>query len=316
MNTIKTIGIVALSSPTIGKRKKRVRDSIAYLKKQGFMVEIGSSVFSQQAYRSADIATRTSDVMNFFMNPKIDCIMSTTGGYNSNDILEFLDYSIIKKNPKWFIGYSDITSLNLALYKQSNIQTINGPMLVDFADDPTIFNRLFASIDSKTNDFTFAEKIWEWERENKRVTPKPQFLPNKKKTCSGKLLAGNLSTFVLLLGTNYIPDTKNSILFLEYDICETEALASLQRMLRQIRQNGIFEKIKGLVIGTLPEKAKSEEASYWGIRDILNEVTKSYDFPVLFNAPFGHLYPSWILINGTTVKIRTLGTDACFETGK
>lgn len=303
MNCISTIGIVALSLPTVGKRAERIHNAISYLEKQGFHLKIGNSVFERQAYRSSDITTRTEDVMRFFRDPDVDCILSTTGGFNSNEILEFLDYPIIQKNPKWFVGYSDCTAPNLALYTKTGMQTVNGPMLVDFQDDPTAFSRLFTTLNTQVMDFTLPSVLCEWGAKHKRQCPILQCLPGKISRADGSLIAGNLSTFVLMLGTPYFPDCADTILFLEYDPCETDGLPSLQRMLWQLRQNGIFKKIKGLVIGTLPFTTQQEEKKAWRLSDVLAEATTGYSFPVIFDAPFGHLYPSWILINGAKVRI-------------
>ncbi len=298
-----SIGIVALSLPTVGPRVERVRSAVSALERLGFRPVLGSSVFQQQSYRSSDIPTRVKDLMGFFSDPSIDCILSTTGGFNSNELLEYMDYSIVRNNPKWFVGYSDLTAVNLALYTKAGLSTVNGPMLVDYADDPSVFDRLFPLLAASSMEFSVPERVWEWEKKNERPNGALRCVPGKSLVADGPVIAGNLSTFALLLGTQYLPDCSKSILFLEYDQCETDGLASLQRMLWQLRQNGLFAKISGLVFGALPFETAKEEKKEWGIADILREVTEGFDFPVVFDAPFGHMYPSWILINGMNVRI-------------
>lgn len=128
-------------------------------------------------------------------------------------------------------------------------------------------------------------------------------LDNKKLKATGKIVVGNLSTFNLLLGTPYLPDFRDKILFLEYDKEEVKSLPSLERVLWKICQNGIFDKISGLVFGLLEPEVQKEETEFQNTQTILKGVTNNYNLPVLYNAQFGHIYPSWVLQNGITVKI-------------
>ena len=304
MPAIKTIGILAPSLPTVGKRAKAIREAMRYLRKEGFLLKIGQSVFQKQAFRSSDIRVRVKDLMDFFADPEVNCILTTTGGYNSNEMLEFLDYSIIRKNPKWLIGYSDVTVLNLGLMAKAGTPTVNGPMLVDHLHDPTALRRLVKSLKVQTNGFPRTRKIWESKGEKQRSAPRMKCLPGKRLQADGRIIAGNLSSFVLLLGTEYMPDLKNALLFLEYDVCEDKGLPSIERMLWQIRQAGIFQEISGLIFGILP-KAVEKETTTLSIEKILQEVTDNVDCPIVFNAPFGHLYPSWILKNNSRAALKT-----------
>lgn len=297
------IGVVALSLPSVGAREKRVESAIDYLRQKGFSLRIGSTVFSEYSYRSASISDRANDLMKMFCDSNVQCILNTTGGFNSNELLDTLDFDLIQKNPKWFVGYSDITAINLALFKKIGLRSVSGPMLVDYADDPTVFDRLFQCLESERSNFSLPEYLHEWDRASMRACPKMQCLSAKAPRCEGKLISGNLSTFMLLAGTPYFPDCAGAILMLEYDVCEDFGLASVQRMLRQLRQTGVFDRIAGLVLGVLPAKTHLEEQDEWNLRDILDEVTAGYQFPVIFDAPFGHVYPSWILINGTRLGI-------------
>ena len=101
-----SIGIVALSLPSAGPRRQRVKRAIGYLESAGLKVKIGKTVYASQNYRSADIRGRVEDLMSMFTDPDIGLILNTTGGYNSNELLEYLDYKTIGKNRKWFASFT------------------------------------------------------------------------------------------------------------------------------------------------------------------------------------------------------------------
>jgi muramoyltetrapeptide carboxypeptidase len=285
-----TIGIIGLSQTlkNDSESENSVTNFIQNLKSQGHELIVGKTVFSKFGYKTASIEDRLSDLHQMFLDPKIEIILNNTGGYSSNELLEFIDYDLIKKNPKIFVGYSDITAINLALYTKTGLQTINGPMVVDFDWYKNCYKDLFDYFEGKKSELQ-SDQI--------------KYLANKKLEAKGEIIAGNLSTFNLLLGTKYLPDFKNKVLFLEYDKEESKALPSLERMLWQIRQNGIFDKINGLVFGLLEPEVQKEETEFQNIKSILESVTQNYTFPVLYNAQFGHIYPSWVLQNGRKVEI-------------
>jgi len=246
-----------------------------------------------------------------FLNPKVEVIFNTLGGYNSNEILEFIDYDLIKKHPKPFIGYSDITALNLALYKKSNLATINSYFVKDLHLVKNWENQIEQAIVKDTFELKNQDSYKVSYSKEVLKTPKIKFLEGKKETASGKVLAANLSTFNLLLGTDYMPNLDGHILFLEYDKEEEMAMPSLERMLWQIRQNGIFDKIDGLVFGLLEPRAKQQEKLPQTIKQILQDVTEDYNFLVAFDAQFGHVYPSFVLKNGdkTTIDFSSFNLD-------
>lgn len=302
----KTIGVVGLSlpinfNPTI---QKNIQQNLKNLKLSGYDLVLGQTVESSFGYKSSTIRSRVNDLHQMFLNPEVEMIFNTLGGYNSNEILEFIDYDLVKKQPKPFIGYSDITALNLALYKKSNLATINGYFIKDLHLVKNWQNQIEQAILKDT--FNFENESFYQVSYSKKVFKIPviKFLNGKKGTASGKILAANLSTFNLLLGTDYMPNLDGHILFLEYDKEEEMAMPSLERMLWQIRQNGVFKSINGLVFGILEPKAKEQEKLPQSIGNILQDVTQGYNFLVAYNAQFGHIYPSFVLKNGAKVLIK------------
>lgn len=302
------IGAVGLASPVEGFRREAVEQTIRLLREKGFSVKVGETVFANAGYKTASAKERIGDLESMFRDPDVNLIMNLTGGYNSNDLLEDLDYDMIQKNPKWFAGYSDITALNLALYTKARLNTVNGPMLVDSAFDPQSLQRLFSSLQKGATEFSQPETQWsscfaEKEKTEAKLGP-IQRLPNKKESAEGKIIAGNLSTFNLLLGTPYMPREKDTVFFLEYDKEEAKGLPAIERMLRQLRVAGMFDTASALVFGAVEEVVQKEEDANDNLLRILSDVTEGYDFPVLCNAGFGHKYPSWPLINGQKIGIQ------------
>ena len=302
------IGAVGLAAPVEGFRREAVEQTIHLLQEKGFSVKVGDTVFGNAGYKTAPAKERIRDLENMFRDPDVNLIINLTGGYNSNDLLQDLDYDMIQKNPKWFVGYSDITAVNLALYTRARLHTVNGQMLVDTAFDPQSLHRLFSSLAKGTSEFSQPEKLWTSrfeEKEKTEATLGPvQRLPNKKESAAGKIIAGNLSTFNLLLGTPYMPQEKDAVFFLEYDKEEAHGLPAIERMLRQIQLARMFDEARALVFGALEGAVQKEEDGHDHLLRILSDVTEGCDFPVVFNAGFGHSYPSWPLINGQKVSIQ------------
>lgn len=303
------IGIVAPSCPLWKKVRPDLRRAVRRLRQQGIGVKLGRTVAASGGMRAGSIEKRVADIHAMFADKSVDAIVSLTGGFNANELLKSLDLDLIRRNRKPFVGYSDITSLILPLFVRCGIPAVHGPMLADAWHDPSALDRLLSFLRDGTFVFDRPAMLWEGRGEPRRRTPSIRALPGKKKTASGPIIAGNLSTFNLLLGTPYMPSLKGAILFLEYDKEEAHALPSLQRLLWQVRQSGAFDVISALVFGTLQQVVRKEETPRLTIRSILKEVTDGYRFPVLFDAPFGHIYPSWILpigkrirIDGTTIR--------------
>ena len=312
-NKMFSVGLVSLSLPTSDGtpeniREKRVRAGIDYLIGSGFSVEIGKTVFPEKpyGYKAASIQDRVDDIHAMFSNPNVNLIMNTIGGYNCNEILEFLDYDLIRRNPKFFVGFSDITAANLALFTKADIKTVNGSHITYYLHDKNSFLDLLCTLNNEKQELLCERFIWEGDLTKTLREPGGiKFIGGKNPVAGGWAIGGNLSTFCLMLGTQYLPDFSGSILFLEYDKEEATCLPSLERLMWQIRQNGILGKIKALVFGQLQKDVLKEETETDNLERILTDVTKGYNFPVLFNTTFGHIYPSWQIINGAVIKLST-----------
>jgi muramoyltetrapeptide carboxypeptidase len=152
MNGI-SIGVIAPSLPSAGIRREKVLRAIDYLKSScGCTITLGTSALAQLGYKSSTAQTRATDLRNFLLDPKIDLIIATTGGYNSNEILCYLDLDTLPQNKKLFVGYSDCTALSMALESRRICTTVSGPMLVDFVSYPECFETFFHLLETGTAD--------------------------------------------------------------------------------------------------------------------------------------------------------------------
>jgi muramoyltetrapeptide carboxypeptidase len=297
-----SIAVIGLSSSLDRTRLAWVRQCLSHLKACGHEVRVMKSAFSNSGYKSASRKQRVRDLHAAFQDPEVTMIINTTGGFNSNEILGYLDYELIQGHPKYFVGYSDITAVNLALYHRSSLQTVNGPMLVDYGSDPHAFSRLFTFLDSKEHTYMNAAYRWETGKNPERASPL-SCIKGGSDERSGTCIVGNVSTLCLLLGTPYCPSFDGAVLFLEYDKEEAHGLPSIERMMWQLKHAGILDRINGLIFGQLEKSVLSEEDKQNNLTRILLQVTDGLDYPVFLNASFGHVYPSWILVNGAEICI-------------
>ncbi|HEV7454918.1 MAG TPA: S66 peptidase family protein, partial [Candidatus Saccharimonadales bacterium] len=251
------------------------------------------------------------DINAFFKDPAIHAILSSTGGYNANSLLRLLDYESIEKNPKIFCGYSDITALNVAITAKAHLVTFNGPtVLPSFGEygGPLPFtveqfkhvlcDALPAGLLPSPSDFS-DENLW-WEKEDDRPRRmKPASPPHViyGGRVKGVLLGGNLETLTMLGGTDYMPDFKGSILFLEEMGGSTD---SIERNLTYLEQLGIFDKIAGLIYG---RSYQLEDDEVRPLDTILSEFATRYGLPTVANIDCGHTGPMLTMPLGVSAEL-------------
>lgn len=307
LRTIKTIGIVSPSSPV---KRDWLSSAITLLSQRGYAVKLGRSVFARDAYRAGRIDVRARDILEMFEDRAVDLVLASTGGYNANALLEYLPIKRLARKQKWFVGFSDVTVLTTALYAAGSSRSVYGPNATYCCWDQDGLLRTLEYLEEieqgrKAPDRRLCnrEVIWEWGDKFKRASPRLNRLPGKRGRATGRAFAANLSTLCLMLGTKYLPSFKNAVLFIEYDKEESMALPSMERMLWQLRQSGVFDRVVALIVGELQYGVAQEQTRKRGIEQILSEVTAAYKFPVLYRAQFGHIFPSWSVINGERVSI-------------
>lgn len=227
-----------------------------YFENEGYNVKIYPNAKNQKDYLAGTDEERLGDLIEAFENESINAILTSRGGYGALRILDKIDYEVIKNNPKIFCGYSDITAYHIAIYKKTGLVTFHAPFaLFDFGADKIdkYTERNFFNILGENVLNLPLENVFEYTCINSGYV-------------KGELLGGNLCTLVSLLGTPFEPDFQDKILFLE-DV--NEPLYKIDRMLSQLKLAGVFNKVKGLLVGKF---STIEENFFLRAKNLLNEL--------------------------------------------
>lgn len=292
-----TIGIVSPASPQ--RDQDRLTRSISVLEGLGFRIVVGDSCTSRFGnYLAGTDELRARELERMFADPNIDAIFCARGGYGSARLLDMIDWSIIANNPKIFVGFSDITALQMAMLQRTGLVTYSGALpSVDMADgfDPLSAASFWSAL-SNTAPHGIIEQ------------PEPLHII-KHGTASGMLVGGNLSVFVTLLGTSYLPPVDGCILLLE-DI--GEETYRIDRMLNHLRLCGVLEQIGGLIFGQWTQASVRESNTPpRDVNEVLAEYARYVKGPVLSNFMYGHVTPKMTVGMGRMVKIERASVLVC-----
>lgn len=275
-----TIAILATARKNIDDNLKPALD---LLHNWGLEAVIGSSIGLDDNQLAGTDAQRAADFQAQLDNPNIKAIWCVRGGYGTIRMIDLLDFTRFKENPKWIIGFSDVTVLHNHL-NTMGFKSIHGIMPISVPKaSPQAIESLRKSL--------FGEKI------TYEIDP---FVMNRFGTASGELVGGNLSILYSVLGSPSAIDCTDKILFLE-DL--DEYLYHIDRMMMNLKRNGCLESIKGIVVGSMT-KMKDNDIP-WGKNalEIIADVTQKYNIPVLYNFPAGHIQDNRALIMGSKVTI-------------
>lgn len=265
----------------------------------GLKVKLGQTVFQRDGYCAGCSAERAADLNQMFKDPEIKAIFELRGGWGSNQILDKIDYRLIKQHPKILMGYSDITSLLLAIQAKTGLVTFHGPLFFDaipafsaqylkdvlFAGKAEVFKN---PVDASEDDLTHTEN---------RI----QTITGG--TATGRFLGGNLTTLTSMLGSNYLPHFKGAILFVE-DVGEN--VYQIDRMLTQLQMAGVLSQISGFVFGTCKDCSVGEGTTTYGsltLMQVLNRHLKPLHIPAWYGAMIGHDSKVFTVPEGTPVRI-------------
>lgn len=279
-----TIGIVA---PSYTMEEADFNRAVTFLQKMGYNVKIAPSCKLRYKLYAGSDKQRAKDINNFFADDSVDAILCMRGGNGASRLLELLDYDLIAKNPKLFIGYSDITALHIALYQKSNITSVHGAMLTSFT--------------SKINQYT-ADQFFDGIR---RSTPIGEIeLPKDRELetmvsgkAEGPLIGGNLSVIASLVGTEYELKGDHCILLIEE---LDESASTIDRMLTQLQLNGLFDRVDGVIFGDF-----TDCPAYEGItaKTVIHDFVAKIGKPVIWGVPCGHSGINMFMPLGTHVRM-------------
>lgn len=300
------IRVISLSK-SLGIVSQEIQDiAINQLQKMGLVVTFSENSSKRDEFDSASVEERIEDIHRAFLDRNVKAIITSIGGYNSNQLLSSLRYDLIQDNTKILCGYSDISALSNAIYKKTGLVTYSGPHFSSFGMKKGIkytidyFKKcLFDDTPySILPSSDWSDDEWYLNQEDRHFIGNRGYLVVNEGNFTGKLIGGNLCTFSLLRGTEYMPDFKESILFLEEDDSSTPEV--FDRQLESIIQQPHFSKLKGILLGRFQKKSNISDDL---LLRILSTKRKLAGVPIIANLDFGHTTPQLTLPIGGVLQV-------------
>jgi muramoyltetrapeptide carboxypeptidase len=258
------------------------------LKNMGFSVVLGETLTKKYGYLAGTDEERAKELMNFFSDPSVDGIITMRGGWGCARLLDILDYDVIRENPKFFMGFSDITSLLIAFYIKSGLVTFHGLVGVntwnEFSTD--IFNRVACVGENCTLPI--------------EGDLSKSFMQINEGVATGKLIGGNLSVISGVVGSPYFELPHDSILFLE----ETnEEPYVVDRLLTHLKVANVYDRVKGVIFGHCSKCLAENPNESMPTIEVIKEHFSTLKIPVSYGSPIGHIASKWTLPVGIEVEM-------------
>ncbi len=280
-----TIGITC---PAGYMAKEKAQTCINTLQDWGFEVMVGKTLGSRSKnYFSGTDDDRRDELQAMLDDERINAILFGRGGYGMGRIIDHLDFSKFKKNPKWLIGFSDITVLHCHLNRRLKIAALHAPMAAAFNDGGNkneFIGSLHKAITGKKARYQCAANPY-----------------NKQGSINAELVGGNLSLIAHLCGTPSALITKNKILFIE-DV--GEYIYNTDRLLYQLKRNGQFEGLAGLIVGGFTDMKDTERPFGKKVYEVISDIVKEYHYPVCFGFPVSHEKENYALKVGAQYALK------------
>lgn len=278
-------------------------ESIAFFKTHGFEMEVSNDWMSNPK----DIDLKIDAIHQAFTDPSTDIILCSFGGFLSVNIIDQLDYDLIKQNAKPFFGFSDITVLLNAISLKTGITTYYGPLFLSFLSS---FHREFTleyfnkAINwSETYSLKTSETIVDYDDRNESTVRHNGNWIIQEGQAEGEVVGGHIPTFNLLQGTEFFPDLSEKILLLEMnELDEGNSEWVLNRLIKSLQLQKGFKNIRGLLIGAFHSKCNMSEEK---LRFAINHVFQDFHIPIIANCNFGQILPIWSIPIGGRIKLET-----------
>lgn len=263
-------------------------------KKMGLKLVFGKHIEECDAFSSSSIQSRIEDLHWAFQDPTIKGIFTMIGGFNSNQLLPYIDWDLISKNPKVFYGYSDITALQNAILAKTGLVTYSGPHYSTFGQE-LYFDYIWDYCEKCLflNDpieilpsHAWSDDFWYLDQKDRIEIPNKGFYVINEGEASGTIIGGNLITLKMLQGTEYFPNFNNTILFLEDDY---ESLPHhFDRNLQSLISASNFKEVKALVLGRFQNKSLMTKEK---LQKIIASKKELQNIPIIADVDFGHTSP-------------------------
>ena len=289
-NTLQKGDTIAIVSTARKLKKEELRPALKILESWGLKAVLGKTIGAEENQFAGNEELRAEDFQQMLDNPNIKAIWCARGGYGTVKMIDMLDFSAFQKNPKWIIGYSDVTVLHSHIHNLG-IETLHAQMCLD--------------IENKTEEARESIRKVLFEQEysiafnvntyNKTFQQKQQL-----SSIQSKIVGGNLSVLYSLCGSSSAINTDGKILFIE-DL--DEYLYHIDRMMMNLKRNGVFKNLKALIVGGMTDMHDNRIPFGKTAEEIILDAVKDYNYPVFFNFPAGHIKDNQALIFGREVKL-------------
>jgi muramoyltetrapeptide carboxypeptidase len=304
------VGIFATSSPVTSSLNET---SYEYLKQEGFNIFEHPQVRITTGHTAGSITQRVDALHEMIMDSSIDLLMAYWGGANTNELLPYINYSLFNDYPKPIIGFSDTSSLLLAINKHSGIKTYLGPAAITFEKPQPFeytFNYLLKIIEGKKDSIIEVKDSTHFADDLSFLRPDSNYriIKNNKGrkvlkpgSATGRIIASNLQTLMVLSGTIYFPELENKVLFIEE--AEEENTSMIHRFLTHLTQVTDLNKLKAICIGRFCSQSGFNDSDSEEM--LLTDVFKQINIPILYNLDFGHSDPMFTIPIGGYCEINT-----------
>jgi len=294
-NRLKRGDVIGIISPASSVEDETlIKKGIRYIEGLGYRVELGKNVGKVKGYLAGTDEERVADIHQMFGDKNISAIFCLRGGYGAFRLLDKINYQLIKRNPKIFVGFSEITSIQMAFLKKANLVTFSGPMIASH----------FSNEISNYTEENFWRLLTSKGKPQKIILSDEQINSNVKiDKASGRIIGGNLAVFTAMIGSGFLPTLKNSILLLE-EISEPPY--KIDRMLNHLRLHKVFDKVSGIILGNFVEcEEPDKKKSSLTLDEVFEDYFSELKIPVIGSLAYGHSKNIMTLPMGINVNLNT-----------
>jgi muramoyltetrapeptide carboxypeptidase len=281
--------LITIVTPASWIEERPVIAAVKMLEASGFRVSTGDHVFTRSGPFAGTDNERLADMQKAVNDPEVRAVLCSRGGYGMSRIIDRIDFTALKSHPKWFIGYSDITSLHLWLNNVCGVVSLHAEMPLNYSNpecSPLSYESMIKALRGEPEPVTWG------------AASEASF------TVRGPVTGGNISLIYSMNGTPAQPDTEGAILFIE----ETgEKFYHLDRMLTSMRMTGMLKNLSALLVGGMEKITEGEHVFSQTVEEVVMNVTGAYGYPVLFNFPAGHISDNRPLYMGRTAILNQKG---------
>jgi muramoyltetrapeptide carboxypeptidase len=283
---------VSIISPSGVVDRDVILKAVVILKASGFNVVMGENVFRQNGCFAGSDRERLSDLQHATDDPEIKAVFCSRGGYGISRIIDRVDFSSLKKNPKWYVGFSDITVLHLWLNRLCGIVSLHAEMPLNYSNPkktPESYSSVIKALKGE------AETI-AWKSSHQATV-----------SVRGPLIGGNLSLIYSLTGTPAEPDTEGAVLFIEE---VGEYYYHLDRMMTSLRLTGKLDNLAAMIVGGMEKMEQGNVTYNKSAEEIILDIAGHYNYPIFFNFPAGHISDNRAVYMGRGADVTQNGLDA------